>query len=314
MWGRLRDEKGQSVIIIALGMVAMLAFSALVIDSGYTYAQRRQMQNAADAGAFAGARELALGGTRADIYQRIQEYSVTRNGAETFEATFYPGGEAVDNVAVPPPAGSRGVVVTTTTTFPTFFAGVINREELGASANAAAQYGAVGSMTGGVYPLAVEWEDFVYDTTYDIFAGGGPGNWGWISWVGSPSQTTLYTSLTPPGDSETYTNPDDPADHTLSVGDWVHGSTGVMNSACIRAALDYFVDSQTPITVVVWDEVRDPHGHNLDYRIAGFAAFVLEDYHLPHKRITGRFIQWVTAGDWGGTTDYGLSTVKLTEP
>ena len=49
------SENGQSLIIIALIMLALLAMLALVLDGGNTYFQRRNAQNAADAAALAGA-------------------------------------------------------------------------------------------------------------------------------------------------------------------------------------------------------------------------------------------------------------------
>ena len=57
----LRHENGQTLIYVALGMVVLLGFVALAIDVGYVYGERRRMQNAADAGALAGAHDLCLG-------------------------------------------------------------------------------------------------------------------------------------------------------------------------------------------------------------------------------------------------------------
>ncbi|MCC7163176.1 MAG: VWA domain-containing protein [Anaerolineae bacterium] len=51
-------QEGQSVVIIALGLVALLAFMALAVDGGNVYAQRRQVQNAVDAAASAGSERL----------------------------------------------------------------------------------------------------------------------------------------------------------------------------------------------------------------------------------------------------------------
>ena len=48
----------------------------------------------------------------------------------------------------------------------------------------------------------------------------------------------LVTSLTPPGDSYTYINPGSPADHVVSIGDWVQDRPGVANSGIVREALD----------------------------------------------------------------------------
>ena len=54
----LRDTGGQTLIYVAIGMVVLLAFVALAVDVGHIYAESRRMQNAADAGALAGAQRL----------------------------------------------------------------------------------------------------------------------------------------------------------------------------------------------------------------------------------------------------------------
>src|SRR5436305_14854995 len=53
-----RDEQGFSIVLVALLMVAMLIIAAIALDGGQAYADHRQMQNAADAAALAGARAL----------------------------------------------------------------------------------------------------------------------------------------------------------------------------------------------------------------------------------------------------------------
>lgn len=55
---RFRTEQGQAAVLLALGLVALLAFAALAIDGGQAYLTRRNAQNAADAAAIAGTREL----------------------------------------------------------------------------------------------------------------------------------------------------------------------------------------------------------------------------------------------------------------
>jgi len=51
-------ENGQAIVIIALAMIGLLAFAALAVDGGNSFKERRVAQNAADAGALAGAREV----------------------------------------------------------------------------------------------------------------------------------------------------------------------------------------------------------------------------------------------------------------
>jgi Flp pilus assembly protein TadG len=53
-------ERGATLIHTAIAMVALMAFSSLVIDYGIFWVARRQAQNSADAGALAGAMALAF--------------------------------------------------------------------------------------------------------------------------------------------------------------------------------------------------------------------------------------------------------------
>ncbi len=55
-----RKEQGQSLILIALGMVTLIAFVGLAVDLGITYVERIKVRRAADAAALAAAAELPL--------------------------------------------------------------------------------------------------------------------------------------------------------------------------------------------------------------------------------------------------------------
>lgn len=55
-------ERGQIIVIFALGLVAIVAMVGLVLDGGSTFAQRRAEQNAADLAALAGANTYLLTG------------------------------------------------------------------------------------------------------------------------------------------------------------------------------------------------------------------------------------------------------------
>ena len=60
MFPRLRGRRGATIVFVALAMVALLSFAALAVDLGYLYVVRNELQNAADAGALAGAQVLYL--------------------------------------------------------------------------------------------------------------------------------------------------------------------------------------------------------------------------------------------------------------
>lgn len=62
MWRKLikrfKEESGQAMIILAITAVALCGFGALAIDIGRVSVEKGRLQNAADAAAIAGAREL----------------------------------------------------------------------------------------------------------------------------------------------------------------------------------------------------------------------------------------------------------------
>jgi Flp pilus assembly protein TadG len=64
MWKRFgnlrRDERGMSFVFVGLGFMAFVAASTLAVDVGMFMTARSQAQNAADAGALAGATALAF--------------------------------------------------------------------------------------------------------------------------------------------------------------------------------------------------------------------------------------------------------------
>ena len=108
------------------------------------------------------------------------------------------------------------------------------------------------------------------------------GNFGWLTWAGSPSSPVLAASLVLPGNSDTYINPDNASDHILSVGDWAQGSPGVSGSNAVKAALNGLLN--VPIVVPVWDQDRG-QGNHFDYRVVKFATIALTEYRLTGNRL-----------------------------
>lgn len=54
----LRRQRGASLVVLALALFMLFAFAALAVDASNVYVARNELQNAADAGALAGARIL----------------------------------------------------------------------------------------------------------------------------------------------------------------------------------------------------------------------------------------------------------------
>lgn len=137
------------------------------------------------------------------------------------------------------------------------------------------------------YPIAVNVDTIagaqIGQELPDILDGGGRGNFGWLTWTGEPSEVALANSLMPPGDSDSYTNPDDPDDHVLSAGDWVYGSPGIMNADATRLALEELKEGV--ITVPVWDTVSG-EGSTLMYHVVGFARIQITGFNLPRNQVS----------------------------
>ena len=296
-----REEKGYSLVTVALLlMFVVVPLLALVVDIGYAYVQQQRMQNAADAAALAGTRALHLeGAARA---QEVAADYARRNGAKEVLVTVDPE--------------AKTVRVKAKTDFPTFVADILGIETLAADNRAAAIHGAIAEMREGVYPIAVDWPDlgFMFGDEYDIYVGVQPGNFGWLSWDGSMSEGYLAACLNDPTKSREYINPDTGQNEALSIGKWVWGRPGIANSISVRDALDNLKGNA--ITIVVWDQVRAA-GSDAQYRIAGFAKFILTDYRLPgQNRISGKFVKWVDPTSLitpDPNADFGLHGVKLTE-
>lgn len=87
-------ERGQILVIVAVGMIAIVAMVALVVDGGFAWAKQRDTQNAADASAEAGATVLMqnLAGvspakTDADVETAVDQ-TATENGTE-IDVAYY---------------------------------------------------------------------------------------------------------------------------------------------------------------------------------------------------------------------------------
>jgi hypothetical protein len=128
----------------------------------------------------------------------------------------------------------------------------------------------------------------------DIFNGTQPGNFGWLTWAGSPDEPTIVASLTPPGDSYTYMDPFNAANNQIGVGSWIQGKPGVSNSKAVRDALHTLED--IVINVPVWD-LTTAQGNNTLYHVVGFAQVQISGYYLPHQnRISALFLGYVSCG------------------
>src|SRR5574340_1026967 len=132
-----------------------------------------------------------------------------------------------------------------------------------------------------LYPMAFSPQLFTNakaGSNVEINAVDQPGSFGWLTWTGNPNANLLAAILTPPGNSGTYVNPDNPADKVVSTGDWVKGVPGVVNSSAVGDALK--LATNTSVVVPLFDATRGD-GSNRAYKVSAFARVKLVNYEFP---------------------------------
>ncbi len=139
-------NRGSILVTVSLSMVALVGVVGLAIDGGNIYVQRRQMQNSADAGAYAGAYLMAQGNTNdSAILAQATDYA-SRNGvanSTTNVRVWYTKLGQKVGVELPgntnAPTDADGIEVTATTKFPTYFMGILGVSRSNAQGTAGAR-------------------------------------------------------------------------------------------------------------------------------------------------------------------------------
>jgi hypothetical protein len=290
-------ENGQSIIVIAVAVVVLLALVALVVDVGNAYAQRRRAQNAVDAAALAGARRLAnryLGEPVLEIQvlDDIETYA-EKNGLnrDVVRAWFIDADgdrlETIDPWLGPAPGDAEGVEVAGDLPFATYFAHLLGFARMTASTYAKAWV--LGGPCSGdnLFPIVVSGDTFTNTTgspqigyTYTIWDKDnkhGPGNWGFLYWEDGDGVNRCPDGC-PQGPQVTVLGPniqDTSRSGGWAVGDWVHGDVGVNMNPLLDELAPYILGNPWPEVIIPLFDLKRGTGNNLEYRISGFAAFKL---------------------------------------
>ena len=298
----LSKAKGQSFILIAVIMAALILIVGLAVDAGNAYAAQRKAQSTANAAAIAGTKRLAMARDNPQSY-------VDRDIEAEIKAVVVQNGFSADEVIAeyldasgnvlglvgykrdePPPKEAVYIRVRVGTHVQTYFVRIAGYNQVGVSATTQAQNKAVGTpgCTDGIYPIGVfgQKQAFERGKVYWIWDGDPnvpeyPGNLGWLRWRQDPdlgSAPELAAALTPPG---TYGDPEkgyfDGETHILGQGHVMYGNTGLSGSSQVQDRLDYFISSGEPMILPLWSEGRG-QGVDTTYVNNGFAAFRLTGY------------------------------------
>jgi hypothetical protein len=335
-----KPDRGAVIVWVALMIVALVGIGALVIDVGALYAERRELQNGADAAALAVAQECAEGdcGDKAAVAQQFANLNAKDGVSAVDPATpcgSGPGLATCDpGVNIDPAARGWVRVGTTTETEDggdevSFLLAPLIGAFTGqtVSASAVAAWGVMGG--GAVVPLVFsqcEWEalggnsfteDLPSGTKAITFHGTNPSS------VGCPIGPS---GLDLPGGFGRVIA--DKCKKELVVGQWADVDPG----ADLAAGCDVRSWQNQVVTVAVFDETNGKTGANGKYRIAGFVGLKIVGYEIVAAKggggrqrfgsctperpsdqyLCGEFVPVSQSGSQFGTgTFFGAQVVKM---
>lgn len=221
-------QRGQIAVLVALCMVVLLVYVALIVDGTNAFQQRRRCQNAADAAALAGVVEMkAIGTTNTKVYNVTVNYVTQHIGTpDAFEAQYVNSSKSVIGpvtsfgAASGPPATAAGIYVYSQNKYGLFFGSLVSgqKNKVSSASAIAATTGALGSVNGGALPIGVPldalsgimsgaqvriWDDakISLDSAGNsgLPIGSADGNRGWLNanwnWNIDPSRQSRHNTL-----------------------------------------------------------------------------------------------------------------------
>lgn len=322
----VHSERGATAVIVAILLVALFGFTALAVDLGAAWADKKQLQNGADAAALAIAQQCAAGTCPGSPNSEADSYAK----ANKFNATSSATGSAVID------AGAQQVTARAEENLTHWFAPVIGINSSLVAAEATAKWGVFTRATTLPFTISECW--FFYQT-------------GSTQGTPPPSGTPLsipivskknnfpdgnVTCGTQAAHNETaggfgWLRPDiGVCTATIDVSNpWVHSDPG--NSAQDCSALEITLGDR--VLMPIFDQWRGA-GNNAEYHIKTFAAIEITGYCFGPAlaepignpacknlvtpsgyNLTGRFVEFVdlgaASGSGTGGVNMGAQYVKL---
>lgn len=323
---KISNERGQVAIIVALIIISLVGMTALVIDVGSIYEERRQTQTVADSAALAGAQDLPESPGQAIQnaidYAGLNGVDISEDDIQIYE-TYVPD----DTITVTPADVDA----------PLFFAKVLDVDSVTVSATATATANSPQSMN-GLMPWTVPLEDWpeglVPGISYDMKVGPDDKK------IPGFFQAMRFDDGTPSGGSKQYGNnivngceeeiwidqwyPVEPGNMAgpteKKVDERIGGDTCSFEDVVIEEDGKYSViDGDCPRIVFVPLIEAWPENPSDDVKVVKFAVFFIEDIELEghgakaEATVTGKFADYIIAVSSGEITGYtgGIKVIRL---
>lgn len=298
-----RSDRGAATAVAVLFLSAALGLSALVIDVGNAWQERRHLTVSTDAAALAAAQDYVKGINGCTVSAGPV---VTSNNSEA----------TMSSCANTAPAGSTPgrVTVEAQATVDYLFAGALGFTDTTVSSSTTASYQSAGSVYGGLRPFGL-CAGVLSTLTPTIVPGNGemyriyygkdaqpdtcgdendiPGNWGLLDFDGGANSQNDTKEWTLKG-----------YDGEVSIGDLIEGDTGAFSNA-LKTELNYLM-TVDHFALPVFD-IATGNGANAEFRIERFAAVRLHGYKAvgpeEDRYFDIEFLNEVVQGGGGGPTD-----------
>jgi hypothetical protein len=300
---RLRDERGQTVVLIVLFAGVLMAVGAAVLDAGSWYRADRKLQATADAAALAGAHALPESPGEGSALA-LQYADKNDGGLDGGGITFLQTATPSDTIRVHAEKPMPGV-----------FAKMFGLGSVRVGATATARSG-VPNAARWAAPIAVDERHpllqcsplpcFEQQTTLDLEKVG-PGAFRLVNIDGSHGGTgpgILADWITRGYDGFMPLN-------------WYFSDSGAkFNSSQVKGALDARIGDE--LLFPVYRDTRS-NGANFEYEVVGWVGFHLTGYEIKGSK-DNKLHGWFTRIIWEGILsesatedDFGVRTVSLIE-
>ena len=344
----IRGESGQTLIFTVLALPLFFALVALVTDGSNLFANRRSVQNIADASVLAAVRELnpdfslctgpaSTAGTCLYRVETVSSDYSTRNGGVALH-------QCDDSVAYdwncyqtpyPDSSGTGTLQVRIKRNVPFRFGGIVGLSGSPVTAKAVASLGLPGSAS-NVSPVGVQQSVAActmptapvkclgpsYPQTLD-FDSTGVGYALLNLHCGTDTPQSTCATPSPTSEMNTFMVSGFPG--LLNPNKWYIQNNGAKNG--IKQGIDTLIASGQVILIPVYDCVwfaatnttlcGSGTGQPDAYHVIGFAAFVITSRNGwangQGHTFTGYFTTYVASGVGGGGTDFGVHVVTLLE-
>jgi hypothetical protein len=320
---RRSTQGGAIAVLVALLAVVLFAMAAFVVDFGMAYANKRQLQTAADAASLAGAHEILRQSSGNDDCGAMESHDAeAKEVALDYLKDNRPttGGRVVEDDVKAQCEGDRLFVYASTEyERSTFLGGLLGVDKLAVSREARAVVAPTTSVI-GVRPFGVckdianlirDEPTVIHEIAFNndgTSCGKASGNWGLLYLDEDASGLNDLKPWVEHGYPEHFTIPE-------SGSVVIPGKTGSPSGLPIDKMLGD--DSVIPI----YDEITGGSGVNADFHITGFLGITLHDYRNSGSTYyfkvqyngfapVGELSEWCTLND---DCDTGVRVVKLVD-